>query len=206
MARETAAEKQMRIALTFMPSIVEATKNESFLFTDFLVHSPLQLAGLVEINEEIKNENGEVATRATTKGMEQFMENSNEITPVASAIKFAVLNVALPKVTRSSNRKSQYPFDTLEVGQSFFVPATEACKDPAKTMTSSTNAAMRKYDVPDLDDNGEQKTKVITVPRTGEKRTIPKMKHTRVFKIVAIADGADYGQPGVSGAAVGRTA
>jgi hypothetical protein len=67
LARETAAEKQMRIALTFMPSIVEATKNESFLFTDFLVYSPLQLAGLVEINEEIKNENGEVATRATTK-------------------------------------------------------------------------------------------------------------------------------------------
>lgn len=205
MAKPTAAEKQMIKALAVLPEIVKATQVSAtgYMFTDFLINSPLVNDGLVEVNEGITNEAGEVATRATMKGIEKVMSETStavEAAPVV-ATGFVIEDVALPKSNRGGRTgKSVYPFEALEVGQSFFVPASEKHPEPAKSLASTVSSAMKRFDVADLDENGVQKTKVITVPKTGEKRTVLATKHTRVFGLRP--DEKD----GVKGARIGRTA
>lgn len=53
-------------------------------------------------------------------------------------------SVAVPKSSRRT-RTSAFPFDKLEVGQSFFVAATEARPDPAKSLASTVNGANARF-------------------------------------------------------------
>jgi hypothetical protein len=108
--------------------------------------------------------------------------------------------IAMPVTKRGGKRESAYPFNKLEVGQSFFIPASEKHPEPAKSLASTVSGAAKRYDVPDLDENGVQKTKNITNPKTQAVReNVPAMKHTRTFKLVAAE------KDGVKGARVFRT-
>jgi hypothetical protein len=107
--------------------------------------------------------------------------------------------IAVPKTTRGGKRESAYPFNKLEVGQSFFIPASEKHPEPEKSLASTISGATKRYDVPDLDENGVQKTKEINSPKTQEKRTVLATKHTRTF-IIRAAE-----KDGVKGARVFRT-
>jgi len=115
-----------------------------------------------------------------------------------------VTGVPLPVVTRSFGpKKSIYPFGTLEVGASFFVPSTAARPNPAKQMASTVNSATSRFSV---EDGTEMKDGV----------EVAKFKKTRTFALRGIdadmthADGskggAPWGYPGQGGAAVFRTA
>lgn len=53
-------------------------------------------------------------------------------------------NVDIPAASRRT-RTSAFPFDQLEVGQSFFVAATEDRKDPAKSLASTVNGANERH-------------------------------------------------------------
>ena len=191
-----------------LPEIVAATTAGSYVFADPFEVGYLIELGLVECNETIKNpaNEEEMATRATPAGIEYVM---TEVTkqPAQAAIKveepkperkskmsFVIENIPVVAGKRGGGtRTAKYPFEALEVGQSFFV-ATD------KSIAAALTNAMKKYDVADLDEAGVQKTKVITVPKTGEKRTVNATKHVRVFKAVAETSG------GVAGFRVGRTA
>jgi ribosomal protein S19 len=205
-AKETKAEKQLREALAILPEIVAATtaSETGFTYTDFLIHSPLIGLELVEINEGIVNEAGAVATRATTKGIEKVMSETVN-TAVATEVAtpgFVIENIALaPNKRGGRTGKSVYPFEALEVGQSFFVPATAKHPEPAKSLASTVSSAMKRFDVPKmLEDGVTQATKEITVPKTGEKRTVLATVHTRVFGLRP--DEVN----GIKGARIGRTA
>ena len=206
MAKPTAAEKQLAKAMTVLPEIVKATKasENGFTFTDFLIHSPLVNLGLVEINEGIVNEAGEIATRATEKGMESIMSEATETPAVVAnvATSFVIEDVAIASSKRGGRTgKSMYPFEALGVGQSFFVPATEKHPNPEKSLASTVSSAMKRFDVPKmLEDGVTQATKEITVPKTGEKRIVLATVHTRVFGLRP--DEVN----GVKGARIGRTA
>lgn len=102
-------------------------------------------------------------------------------------------NVEIPKAARRS-RTSAYPFDQLEVGQSFFVPASEERPDPAKTMGSTVAAANERY--------SEVVEGQTRINRKGKE--VPMTRQVRQFKMAAVADGAAWGHPGVSGAGVWR--
>jgi hypothetical protein len=208
-------------AINRLPEIVAATVAGGYVFAEAFDMTYLLENELAECNDAIHNPVNaeEVATRATQKGIEYVAANcvvtANCTIPTASAetkveepkperksnMSFEIENVALPVSKRGgATRSSKYPFEILEVGQSFFVANTEKHPDMVKSMASAVTNAMKKYDVPDLDENGVQKTKGITVPKTGEKRTIPATKHTRIFGIRP--DTKD----GVAGARIGRTA
>lgn len=219
-----ALTKLEQSAVDRLPEIVAATQEGSYIFAEAFDMGYLIENGLVECNETIRNpvNEEEVATRATQAGVE-YVKNivlaeikSNEIASgfaeantKAEAPKperntkmsFEIENVALPASKRGgATRSSKYPFEVLEVDQSFFVPNTEKHPDMVKSMASAVTNAMKKYDVPDFNEDGTQKTKEITVPKTKEKRTIPATKHVRVFGIRP--DTKD----GVAGARIGRTA
>lgn len=182
-------------ALAALPRIVQATQENDgtgYTFTDEFTHTYLVEQGLVEVNPDIKNEAGAIATRATQKGVETVMAtdaNKNEGTAVVEETGFAIeTGIEIPAIKRGFGARtgaSKYPFDKLEVGQSFFVPASEKRPDPVKALASTVASAMAKYDVPDLDEAGVQKTKEVTNPKTKEKRTVPATKRVRVFTIRA---------------------
>ena len=203
MAKETTAEKQERLALERLPEIVKATQasEAGYTMTDFLVSSPLIALELVEINKDITNEAGEYATRATQKGIELVMSNAPVETNAAAAAPVAgkpvyVIedNVALPAAKRTGRSTSSYPFDALQIGQSFFIPASEKHPDPAKSLASTITGATARYD--------EVSTTETVLTRKGN--TVPKRTHTRKFVIKAVDDGAPWNQPGVKGAGVWR--
>lgn len=173
--------------------IVDATldTNRQFVYTPVEVHEPLEKAGLVEVNrsEGFTNAAGEIATRATTKGIE-FMTatNANPTTEASAAPSTApaaeasnknlfVLDeteVAMPPVQRGGRTGDIYPFDSLvapgEQGvKSFFVPATAERPNPAKSMASTVASATARYAVKDGDKTRKTK-KGNVVPVMIEKR------------------------------------
>lgn len=202
MALENTAQRVKRESLEALPRIVTATQDASigYTFCTEEIVTWLEKNQLAEGNREIKNEAGAIATRATTKGIEKIMSETVNETPVAAPAKFVIEDaIPLPASTRGGKRESAYPFGDLQPGQSFFIPASEKHPEPAKSLASTVSGATKRYDelIP-----GE--TKEVMNPKTKEKKTVPATKHTHVFILRPVADGAPWGRPGIKGAGVWR--
>lgn len=201
--------KANKSQIALMVSIVAATLSNSespFVYVSEKDAKPLITAGLVEQNPDFKNEANELATRATAAGIEAFpapattgdsAATSGDV-PLATATKpaFAIVTVEMPS-KRATGRASTeaYPFEQLEVGASFFVPATEKRKDPAKALGSTVTSANERY--------SEEVEGETRVNRKG--RTVPVTKAVRTFAVRHVNDGAPWGHPGVQGAGIWRT-
>ena len=164
---------------------------------------PLVQAGLIEVNTDILDDSGNAAVRLTDRG--KIMVNGGESASSATA-KYAVISDA---VLPASKRKGGgggapvvYPFDSLEIGQSFFVPVSEKHNDPVKTLGSTVSSANMRYAV----DTGETKTVVRTkrgpknhamLDENGEKirETVeaPVYRYTRRFSLRPVTAGVTYG-------------
>ena len=138
--------------------------------------------GLVEVNEAMQDENGAFACRLTPKGEEYMnsLNNSGGATTESEGTKtmtskFVILNVLMPASKRKggAGRPSKYPFESLEVGQMFFVPESADQPEPVKSLGSVVTSANRRY-AEVL--NGETKKN-----RKGE--DVPKLSSTRRFVI-----------------------
>lgn len=123
---------------------------------------------------------------------------------------------------RGPNGGSKYPFDTMEVNQSFHIPKTAEQPDPLNSIQTSISQAHQKFAVDDLDANGNQQMieaiettykkgadgKVLVgadgkrVVDTKTTVTKPKQKYTRAF----VAANVDASDPKGPGARVWRTA
>lgn len=60
-------------------------------------------------------------------------------------------------------RGSKYPFDALNVGQSFHVAATEENPDPVTALASSLTGARRKYQEQVFNEDGSPKVETVKV-------------------------------------------
>lgn len=224
MAKETAYEKQVREALELLPHIVAATHSElGYMFTNFKLNGYLVQQGFVEVNAELANEAGDEATRATQAGIDFVNANGTVIVetpayvapavsevpataviqaevPIKKEIKkmaFEIENIPVEASKRGvGSRVAKYPFASLEVGQSFFIPGE-------KFSASTLSNAMKPYDVPVTNEDGSPKMKTITVPRTGEKREIQCTQHVRIF--TAVQAVREVEGVAVNGYRVGRT-
>jgi hypothetical protein len=110
--------------------------------------SKLVAEGLVETNAEIRD-GDKVAVRATEKGIALNTENSgnanaNEAGPTTAAVSFDLIEGAELPAGRGGRNRSVYPFDKMNVGQSFFVPATDAKPNPAKSLASTVASANKR--------------------------------------------------------------
>lgn len=138
--------------------------------------------GLVELNNAIVD-GDKIATRATQKGIDSVnqTENKSDAAEAAPAkIQFVIEdNVALPAIVGRGRTGSAYPFDKLNVGQSFFVPK------PAKNLASTVSTANARYAVEEKDEAGN----VLT--RTDRKgNVVPKTKQTRTFAVRTVEGGS----------------
>lgn len=113
---------------------------------------------------------------------------------VPTVSKFEIeANVPLPTKTRGT-RKSAFPFDALEIGQSFFVPNDNfKSGDAAKSLASTVNNANKQHSEP----TGEVRTN-----RKGNK--VPATKQLRQFIVRADVKQTEAGP--VEGARVFRVA
>lgn len=183
--KKSTAKKNTAATVTGLGEIVAAGPNG--LYTSPTVHGPLVEAGMVEINPAMTNEAGEIATRATQKGIDEMNQNTETGTAAASApvaTSFAIEdNVPMPTSSgRGRGRGGNvYPFDALEVGQSFFVPNSEDKPNAAKSLASTVSSATARFAVPSED--GATKTN-----KKGE--TVPVMVETRKFVVRSAEGGA----------------
>lgn len=194
--------------------IVKATAEHGFLHVDEKEAAPLVAAGLIEVNPSMKDEVDNVAARAimaqqsndnqaganeaapntNTEGTQAMTAQSPAATPAKTG--FTIASVALPAAKRGGRQGETYPFDQLEIGQSFFVPATADRDNPAKSLASTVTSANERY--------SEVVAGEFRVNRKG--REVPVTKQLRTFSIRSVEDGAPWGHPGVKGAAIGRVA
>lgn len=194
--------KLNKAALELLAVIVTATQGEAgYAFASAKAAKVLVAEGLVEQNETITNEGGDFATRATEKGIATMNEqntntgNENAAAPAVASNFAVVADIPMPGASRGGRSTETYPFDKLEKGQSFFVAATEAKPNPAKSLASTVTSANERYaeEIP-----GETRTN-----RKGN--VVPATRQIREFAVRTVADGAPWGFPGVAGAGVWRT-
>lgn len=186
------------VAVIGLAEIVAAGANG--MFVPESVYAPLVEAGLVEINPGMTDENGNVATRATQKGIESLdsaatvADNAtSEATSATAATgetgetqKVKTMfkiedSIPVPTISGRGRGGNVYPFDALEVGQSFFVPNSEDKPNAAKSLASTVSSATARFAVPSED--GATKTN-----KKGE--TVPVMVETRKFVVRAVEGGA----------------
>jgi hypothetical protein len=198
--------------------VTDTASAAGFRYVPQGVSTNLVAAGLVEINPAVSNADG-IGTRATPKGIETL--NTNE-TPVATASNVAAgaitkptftidSGVALPNIKRNSGgngSKSAYPFDALELNQSFHVPADGNNKLPRVIAAAVSNANARyakptgqsetvevtKYQ---LDASGKRVKVDGHFVKLGKKSvTRPQMKAEREFALRTV-DANDIRGPGI---------
>lgn len=156
------------------------------LYTSPEVHGPLLEQGLVELNPAGPNETGETLTRATQKGIDSMNTETITSADVGNLSKvlsssFAIEdNVPMPTASGRGRGGNVYPFDALQVGQSFFVPNTEDKPNAAKSLASTVSSATARYaEVVE----GQFKTN-----KKGEQ--VPVTRETRKFVVRSVEGGA----------------
>lgn len=182
---------QQAVAATQGGPIPVATKQEI---------ADLMRDGLVEIGPQEKPGSNKFQFRATEQGVraaqdtgngsgEQPTQQPQQPTVLRQEKGFAILTgVQIPESKRRSGPSGKYPFDSLDVGQAFFVPATAERPEPWKSLQSTVTAAQRRHAV-------EEGTRT---DRNG--KTVPNLKPTRIFRLI------EAEHEGQKGAFVTRTA
>lgn len=143
----------------------------------FAVGKPLVDQGLIEVNKEDVQDEGDAATYAaklTQKAFDGMPKQSGQpaSSGPAKASDFAIFtNATPPESKRGVGREagpSKYPFDDMPVNGSFFVPVSDETPDPLKTLGSAVSNATNKYRV----DTGKTESKERTKRGEGNKAVL----------------------------------
>lgn len=175
-------------------------------------------AGLATV--DTSNVDGDkAAVSLTDEGRKVAAENgAGGNAPAVSNSGFEIDDaIAIPTNSARRSREGGYPFDKLEVGQSFHVAKSAENPDPVTRLQSSVSGARAKYSV----ETGETETVTVKEYQRGENgkgyakgadgkrivvstktETRPKTKVTRDFTVKAV----DASDPRGEGARVWRTA
>lgn len=194
-------------------AIANATAASSVMYVSqaeglpLLQNNPPLIA--VDANQRDPNDPNKVAAQVTEAGVHYLNDQTGHTQnkPVAAFSVQSGEGFVLPKVTRGGGgghgAPTKYPFDTMQVGNIFFVANTDVAKgDATKTLSSAVGAANQRY----MEETGEHKT--VTRAKRGEDRkaikgpdgknvtetvTIPVKKSTRKFTLRRVEGGKTYG-------------
>ena len=173
------------------------------------VGMPLLEQELIVVDTNQLNPAGDALVSLTDKGKTMITGNSAAapaLSPAGAAmygvIKGAVLPPSKRGFAKGGGAPMKYPFDALEIGDTFFVPVSEEHPNPEKTLGSTVSSANMRY----AEKTGE--TKVVTRNKRGAKNklvmdangqpikeevTLPVYKHTRRFSLRPVVAGETYG-------------
>lgn len=175
-------------------------------------------SGFITLNQPLDVDgNNMAAVTLTDKGKAGMPVANTGAAPVASNQYPIMKGIVIPPSKRGAGRVAgppKYQFDTMEVGDTFFVGATDNMPDPLKSMNSAVSNANNKYRV----DTG--KTEVVKrAKRDGKKAligadgkkiieevTVPIYEYPRKFVVRAIKGGVKLGEwtAPIDGVLVGR--
>ena len=169
-----------------LKATIEASA-EGFIFAQVVDVNPFINEGLVEVNEAITDENGAVAVRLSTVAETQA-EGVAAVAAVAETKAKPVVkssfaledDVPMPKFKRATGG-ALYPFEEMQIGQSFFVPNTDDKPDAAKSLGSTVSSATARYSI-------EDPSGATTTNLKGE--TVPVMIEQRKFVVRKVEGGA----------------
>lgn len=139
-----------------LANIVAATNTDAGMC--YMTEKNVQVlvaAGLVECNIAMTSPDDakKVAVRATLTGMaydsveRPHPEGTEPMDTPASQFKHGPIEkgVPIPSIARKSRHAATYDFDSLEVGDSFFIKATEDMPNPGKSLASTVSSASKRY-------------------------------------------------------------
>ena len=129
----------------------------------------LTKAKLVETNTEI-SDGDKFAVRATEAGVAEAAKTATTTTaapvsaiPIVRAGTEGAPTLDLSAFAKRTRTAFNYDFDSMNVGDHFFIGATEARPNPAKSIASTISAATKKYA-----DKPEQRTYAVAPFTAGE--------------------------------------
>lgn len=183
-------EKSAPMPAIDLKNIVDAGPDGMYVPAE--IAKPLAEAGFIDVHP-VPNEAGEVAVRATAAGIAQVgqaVPGTVEIAPVAvAAPAFKIEDaVPIPAPIGRGRSGSKYPFDALEVGQSFFVPDSAEQPDAAASLASTVSGATQRY-----------ATDHATETKTVKGKTVPKKVYSRKFALRKVEGGARVWRVEVTG-------
>lgn len=177
---------------------------------------------LVEVNTAADAiVNGKAPVRLSSAGQAMLANGAAQPASAPTVSPYALISGAvLPPAKRKggggSGAPKKYPFDEMEVGSSFFVPATAAIPDPVKKLGSTVSSANMRYAVAEGEPKPVERTKrgegnkaMKDAAGNNIRETVmrPTMKQTRKYVIRAVEAGqvcGDFTAPS-AGALIGRT-
>lgn len=110
--------------------------------------------GLIGFNPQVAPDaQGNVQVKASANGIAAYEASlsgkpaASVSSDAASAASKYVLEqgIPVPVIKRGGLRPSEYPFETMPVGDSFFIAATEDNPNPAKSLGSTISSANKRY-------------------------------------------------------------
>lgn len=193
-------------------AIASATVNNSFMYVTKEEGMPLLTAGYIQVdtNQLDPSDQNKAAARITEAGTNYLKGLATVNTSVQAAVEqsnYAIMtNVPIPESKRGNFKGGgapvKYPFASLEIGNSFFVPVSEKTPDPVKTLGSTVSSMNMHY----AQETGA--TKTVTRTKRGpdhkalldaqgnkvtEEKVVPEYKLTRKFVVRAIKKGDKLG-------------
>lgn len=169
---------------------------------------PLVDKGFIEVNTGDVDAEGKALARVTDAG-KQYLANLNSGTNESKPMFGVMDNVPIPESKRG-NRKgagapTQYPFESMTVGQTFFV-GNSAKADAAKKLGSTVSQQNMKYRTP----TGQTENKEVLNRKTKvkEMKDVPLYRQDRKYVLRAIKSGDKLGEwvAPEDGALIGREA
>lgn len=165
---------------------------------------PLLKQELISVDTTDLNEKGDARVALTEKGNAMVSGNGAAVTAATGygVIKGAVLPPSKRGNAKGGGAPTQYPFDQLEVGDTFFVPKSDKHPNPEKTLGSTVSSANMRY----AEKTGEIKT--VTRNKRGAKNKLikdeqgnpisetvqlPVYRFTRRFSLRPVEAGKTYG-------------
>jgi hypothetical protein len=154
------AREQLVKLLTF---VVDNTRQHGQCYgpLELLLKIDKAEPGFIEVDQKLKDASGNVAVRATQKAIDALYPPAGVVPAVAVApaaeatptskpvVAMLPVGTPIPEAKRGGfkAKEEQYPFATLtELGQGFFVAASEKMPNPAKQLASTVNTANKRYE------------------------------------------------------------
>lgn len=167
---------------TSLNRVVEATLSTDpgfiFLSPDDIRNLLAEYPGSIQVDIAHRDKKGNVAARATSQGISaayggDSAEHSEEHVAPVTRTRFKLDdNIPIPVPRRGIQAEPRYPFNLLNVGQSFMVPATPERPNPAKGLASTVSSANKrmarlnppkKFIIRPVDENGVKGARIWRV-------------------------------------------
>lgn len=219
----------MNVNVELLKAVANATAANALVYLSQADAMPLMQHNLITIDPNVADPNdaSKRAAKVTDDGVKYLASGGVEQEKTSQ---FSVLSGGFerPKSKRvggfGKGAPPKYPFDTMAVGDFFFVADSAVSSgDAVKTMASAVGSANQRYAEDVKDENGNIKTKTVTRAKRGEDRkaikgpdgknvtetvTVNEKHFTRKFVVSPVEANKTYGNftAPANGAVVSRSA